>query len=158
MSATKLPTIISDDIREFDTSLEEELLMTVRKELDYAADEFLAKNLADIYAATKPASENQPRDKVVVKRGRYRLARDRDGAGDAGFSLVSLDPITGERVGEHGELHLGARIQCGSHYARSYTYQDWWMTTAITEFLEVSEDNSYVKFKTGNSVYELWSN
>jgi hypothetical protein len=35
---------------------------------------------------------------------------------------------------------------------RSYSFQDYWTTTLVTEIIEERED--YVKFKTGNSVYE----
>jgi hypothetical protein len=45
----------------------------------------------------------------------------------------------------------------GSPYARTYSRQDWWQTTPITEILEerIEEDGTeYVRFKTGNSEYE----
>jgi len=48
-------------------------------------------------------------------------------------------------------------MRVGSVYARSYSAQDWWQTTVITKILEdtIAEDGSeYVKFKTGNSIYE----
>jgi hypothetical protein len=72
---------------------------------------------------------------IKLKPGKYLLTRERDG------------------IGENGEIHVGCSIQCGNFYARSYSGQDWWLTTDVTEILETNEDNSYVKFKTGNSVY-----
>jgi hypothetical protein len=42
----------------------------------------------------------------------------------------------------------------GSLTARSYSDRDYWLTTKVTEILEERED--YVKFKTGNSTYELF--
>jgi hypothetical protein len=45
----------------------------------------------------------------------------------------------------------------GSHYGRTYSAQDWWQTTTITEILEErTKENGtkYVRFKTGNSEYE----
>ena len=50
----------------------------------------------------------------------------------------------------------------GSPYARSYSAQDWWQTTIITEILEERTEEGgieYVRFrtgnfKTGNSEYE----
>lgn len=94
---------------------------------------------------------------VKMKPGRYNLERVTDKAGDSGHHLVSLDPGTLVRIGDPGELHLGARIQCGSSYARTMQWQDWWMTSVLTEFIETSADLSYVKFRTNNSVYEVWS-
>jgi hypothetical protein len=52
---------------------------------------------------------------------------------------------------------VGAAIVVGSPYARTYSHQDWWQTTPITEILEerIEEDGTeYVRFKTGNSEYE----
>jgi hypothetical protein len=40
----------------------------------------------------------------------------------------------------------------GSFYARTFQEQDYWQTTPIKEILEDSE--TYVKFRTYNSVYE----
>ncbi len=40
----------------------------------------------------------------------------------------------------------------GSITARTYSDQDYWLTTVVTEIIEDKGD--YVKFKTGNSVYE----
>ena len=94
---------------------------------------------------------------VKMKGGRYHLSRVPDGAGDSGMFLCSLNPETHELVGEHGEVHLGARVQCGSHFARSYQHQDWWMTSVVTEFLEISPEFDFVKFRTNNSIYELKS-
>jgi hypothetical protein len=52
---------------------------------------------------------------------------------------------------------VGYVMRVGSVYARSFSPQDWWQTTVITEILEdkINEDGSeYVKFRTGNSIYE----
>jgi len=97
-------------------------------------------------------------NKVEIKSGggNYYLERDRDKAGDYGTMLRSLD-IEGKQVGENGELHLGCSIQCGSQYARTMQWQDWWLTTPITEFLEISKDGTFVKFRTKNSVYSVFA-
>jgi hypothetical protein len=50
---------------------------------------------------------------------------------------------------------VGVAMRVGVVYARTYQEQDWWQTTMITEILEESEN--YVKFRTGNSVYEWWT-
>lgn len=104
--------------------------------------------------------------KIELKKGaRYSLRRERDGAGDSGPMLVPVywkevtqDDGTKDyemEFGERGTIQVGAAVRVGSITARSYQYQDWWQTTAITEILERNEDDTYIKFKTGNSVYEL---
>ena len=98
---------------------------------------------------------------IKLKPGKYSLSREGDGAGDSGPRLMSLtDPDKKDfhydeliRVGENGEIHVGCRIECGSINGRTYSEQDFWLTTPVTEILEVSEDKDYVKFKTGNSTY-----
>ena len=52
---------------------------------------------------------------------------------------------------------LGVSMRVGSITGRTYSAQDWWQTTLITEILEerTEEDGTeYVRFKTGNSEYE----
>ena len=51
-------------------------------------------------------------------------------------------------------------MRVGSAMARSYSAQDWWQTSVITEILEdrINEDGTeYVRFTTGSSIYE-WRN
>ena len=95
----------------------------------------------------------------------YSLRRTRDGAGDSGFMSLALIPTYDHDTGEfitvetidNGRPQVGAAMRVGSHYARSYSHQDWWQTTVITEILEerTEEDGTeYVRFKTGNSEYE----
>lgn len=87
---------------------------------------------------------------------RYSLIRERDGVGDSGPMCHILDaeswtPIEGETY-----PRVGCGVRVGSYYARSYSGQDWWQTTPITEILEESVDTEgyrTVKFKTRNSVY-----
>lgn len=85
-----------------------------------------------------------------------RLKRISDGAGDMG---ARSEAIAWNEDGSFKEVVsnrpiIGCSMIVGSLTARSYSEQDYWMTTKITEILEESED--YVKFKTGNSVYEWW--
>ena len=47
---------------------------------------------------------------------------------------------------------VGASMLVGSITARTYTYQDYWLTTPVVEILE--ERDNYVKFRTKNTVYE----
>jgi len=48
---------------------------------------------------------------------------------------------------------VGCSLLVGSITARSYSNQDYWLTTEITEILEKTD--KYVKFKTLNSIYKL---
>lgn len=48
---------------------------------------------------------------------------------------------------------VGCSLLVGSVTARSYSDQDYWLTTVVTEILEESE--VCCKFKTQNSIYEL---
>lgn len=91
----------------------------------------------------------------------YSLRRTRDGAGDSGPMSILMVPIFEEgsttRVAEWETNHaarpaVGGLMQVGSPYARTYSGQDYWQTTLITEILEERDD--YVRFKTGNSEYE----
>ena len=87
----------------------------------------------------------------------YSLRRESDGAGDAGGMSLAL------WIGEDGEVQqqynarpkVGVCLRVGTMVARSYNAQDWWQTTMITEILE--ESQNYVKFRTGNSIYEWWT-
>jgi len=85
--------------------------------------------------------------------GRYSLTRVRDGAGDSGGMLRSINPATAKQHGENGEVTVGCRLRCGSVYARTMQDQDWWLTTPVTAILEKADDNSWVKVRTLNSDY-----
>jgi len=85
---------------------------------------------------------------------RYSLVRE-DGAGDSGSMCQILDPENYRPVdGDYPRLGFGIRV--GSPYGRTYSSQDYWQTTPVTETLEekINEDGYWtVKFKTKNSVY-----
>ena len=49
---------------------------------------------------------------------------------------------------------VGCSLLVGSVTARSYSHQDYWLTTPITEIVE--ENNEYTLFKTENSTYKLF--
>lgn len=93
----------------------------------------------------------------------YSLVRERDGAGDSGQMSLAITPNggpDGEHLYEQGaEPRVGVIMRVGSLTARSYSSQDYWQTTPITEILEERTDPKdpeflYVRFKTGNSIYE----
>jgi hypothetical protein len=94
--------------------------------------------------------------KIELPAGRYTLSRERDGVGDSGIMIESFDRKNPTADHEQRVLEIGKAVRCGSHYARSYSAQDWWLTTAIEEFLEVSEDKTMIRFRTENgSIYTL---
>lgn len=99
-------------------------------------------------------------DFVRLKPGKYGVWRivPADHAGDSGPVLISRDPENDfKRKGEFGEIHVGCRIECGSITARSYSAQDFWLTSIVTEIVSVNEDHTEVIFKTGNSTYRAES-
>ena len=84
----------------------------------------------------------------------YTLKRITDGAGDSGSMSEAIawneDRTFKEIVGNRPVV--GCSVRVGSAFARSYSSQDWWLTTPVTEILEESENR--VLFKTENSTYE----
>jgi hypothetical protein len=54
---------------------------------------------------------------------------------------------------------LGCSVLVGSVTARSYSAQDYWLTTKVTEIIEEKKgDDGYyelIRFKTEKSIYEL---
>jgi hypothetical protein len=91
----------------------------------------------------------------------YSLVRERDGAGDSGNMSLAITPNAdpgGKHLYEHGSApKVGAVMRVGSLFGRSFSVQDWWQTTPITEILEEWNDGEvhYIRFKTGNSTY-VW--
>lgn len=86
----------------------------------------------------------------------YRLKRLRDGKGDSGDVSTLFWMSDGEiKFENHSKPRVGVAIQVGSSRARTMQWQDYWQTSYITEILEDTGD--YIKFKTGNSIYE-WRN
>lgn len=91
----------------------------------------------------------------------FSLKREGDGKGDIGSRSQAIAWSKDGRMKKIVSHYptLGCSMLVGSVTARSYSNQDYWITTAITEIIEEikDEDVEYVKFKTGNSVYEWWS-
>ena len=87
-----------------------------------------------------------------------RLIRIGDGAGDSGARSEAIkwneDDTFKEVVSNRPTV--GCSMLVGSVTARSYSKQDYWLTTVVTEIIE--ESDTYVKFKTGNSIYEWMTN
>jgi hypothetical protein len=89
---------------------------------------------------------------------RYSLIRERDGVGDSGLMCEILDAESYKPIPNETYPRVGCGVRVGSHYGRTYSAQDWWQTTPITEILEETVDRDgyrIVRFKTRNSVY-VW--
>ena len=88
----------------------------------------------------------------------YSLVRERDGVGDSGPMCEIIDAESYKPIPSEVYPRVGCAVRVGSMYARTYSSQDWWCTTPVTEILEESVDdegNRTMKFKTKNSVY-IW--
>jgi hypothetical protein len=82
---------------------------------------------------------------------RYSLSRE-DGKGDSGPMCDIIDWESWTTIpGEH-RPRVGCAVRVGSYNARTYAAMDYWTTTPVTEILE--ESDTYMRFKTRNSVYE----
>lgn len=89
-----------------------------------------------------------------------KLRRVSDGAGDQGSNVqaISWNEDGSFKAVEGSRPIVGCSVMVGSATARSYSSQDYWLTTPVTEIIEERFDGdklTYVKFKTGNSEYEL---
>lgn len=87
----------------------------------------------------------------------YSMYRERDGAGDSGLMSLALykDALGVTQIEENATPRVGVAMRVGSHYARTYSAQDWWQTTYIQEILseEESETEHKIVFRTNNSVH-----
>jgi hypothetical protein len=87
---------------------------------------------------------------------RYLLVRDSDGLGDSGPMCEILDEESYKPIPDVTYPRVGCGIRVGSPCGRTYSGQDWWQTSPITEILQESiNDEGYwtVKFKTEHSTY-----
>ncbi len=89
-----------------------------------------------------------------------KLRRTSDGAGDQGSCSQAIQwYVRGPKKGQVKKIvsdrpTVGCSMLVGSATARSFSTQDYWLTTLVTEILEDRGD--YVRFRTGNSEYEWW--
>ena len=89
---------------------------------------------------------------------KYSLYRVDGTAGDSGPMCEILDEETYQPIPGCYYPRVGCGVRVGSYYARSYSGQDYWQTTPVTEITDEWIDNegySHVKFKTKNSEY-IW--
>jgi len=89
-----------------------------------------------------------------------QIRRIKDGKGDEGSRVEAItwnEDGTIKAIIDNKPV-VGCSLLVGSVTARSYSDKDYWLTTEVTEILEEKETSGklYVKFKTGNSIYEFW--
>lgn len=88
----------------------------------------------------------------------FVLTRMSDGAGDiGGMSMIVFEDENGKMQIEHNakpKLHSAIRV--GARTTTMFGADTWWQTTKIQEIIE--EKENYVKFRTGNSIYEWYRN
>jgi hypothetical protein len=87
---------------------------------------------------------------VIDNEFNWKLVRERDGLTKQSKDIKWLEWNEQGRVKEdHNKPAIGRSLLM-SPFNDFFT----WMTTDITEIVEKRED--YIKFKTSNSIYELW--
>jgi hypothetical protein len=88
---------------------------------------------------------------VIENKFNWKLVRERDGLTKQSKEVKWLEwNDEGRFKSEHEEPAIGRSLVM-SPFNAFFT----WQTTTITEIVDISEDGSYIKFKTQNSNYEL---
>jgi hypothetical protein len=82
----------------------------------------------------------------------WRLVREGDGLNKKSKAIIWLEfNDEGRFQAKHDEPAIGRSLLM-SPFNHFFT----WQTTVITEILDSTEDLSYIKFRTENSIYELF--
>jgi len=85
--------------------------------------------------------------------------------GDSGTmsEVIPIKKVGGKEYLDHSNIFYGSPIvdhciRVGSFVARSYSGQDWWMTTPVTEIIinEIINERRNVKFRTRSGSVYLW--
>jgi hypothetical protein len=90
--------------------------------------------------------------RVIENEFNWKLVRERDGLTNKSKDIKWLEWNEEGRVRQDCTEPAVGRSLLMSPFNDFFT----WMTTDITEIVESSEDGSYLKFNTRNSVYELF--
>jgi hypothetical protein len=90
--------------------------------------------------------------RVIENEFNWKLVRERDGLTNESKDIKWLEWNEEGRVRQDCTEPAVGRSLLMSPFNDFFT----WMTTDITEIVESSEDGSYLKFNTRNSVYELF--
>ena len=105
------------------------------------------------YQSKRLMAESRGEDRPMP---RYSLIRESDGRGDSGPMCEILDAESYQPIPGEDYPKVGCGIRVGSPYGRTYSIQDWWQTSPITEIIEETiNDEGYwtVRFKTRSSIY-----
>jgi hypothetical protein len=88
----------------------------------------------------------------LVNEFNWKLIRERDGLTNQSKDIKWLE------WNEEGKVRQDCAEPAVGRSLLMSPFNDFftWMTTDITEIIESSEDGSYIKFNTRNSVYELF--
>jgi len=87
---------------------------------------------------------------VIENKFNWKLVRERDGLTNQSKAIKWLEwDENGMFKAEHSDIGIGRSLLM-SPFNQFFT----WQTTGVTEIVERRDD--YVKFKTGNSIYELF--
>ena len=90
--------------------------------------------------------------RVIENEFNWKLVRERDGLTNQSRDIKWLE------WNEEGKVRQDCTEPAIGRSLLMSPFNDFftWMTTDITEIVESSEDGSYLKFNTRNSVYELF--
>ena len=89
-------------------------------------------------------------DLITQAKPNWKLVRERDGLTNHSVDVMWIEfKEDGTFKAKHDELAIGRSLLM-SPFNKYFT----WQTTLVTEIIEQRED--YIKFKTGNSNYELF--
>ena len=90
--------------------------------------------------------------RVIENEFNWKLVRERDGLTNQSRDIKWLE------WNEEGKVRQDCTEPAVGRSLLMSPFNDFftWMTTDITEIVESSEDGSYLKFNTRNSVYELF--
>ena len=87
---------------------------------------------------------------VIENEFNWKLVRERDGLTKTSNDIIWIEWNENDTFKEQFKIPAINRSLLMSPFNQSFT----WQTTRITEIIEQRED--YLKFKTGNSNYELY--
>ena len=107
-------------------------------------------DFTDEEKSKKMSKLNQVKIPVDIQFNNWKLVRERDGLTKQSAEVMWVEwNEEGKFKSKHDEPAVD-RSLIMSPFTMSFT----WQTTPITEVLEKQEN--FLKFKTKNSVYELW--
>ena len=89
---------------------------------------------------------------LMGKGKNYKLVREHDNLTNYSTDVMWIEwDEDGHFKAKHDTIEIG-RSLIMSPFNETFT----WQTTDVKEILEIAEDSSYIKFKTRNSIYELF--